>query len=154
MGVSQVPSLAQGWDVWKIDDGSTPQQQLQQLHSKMSRERGRTVDCKKDAVYLTQLRSGHHRDLRSYQHRVMKDTRTVIEPNCPVVVSPSNRSPTSSIAQNPRPQTRTLFCTVEVPISSLTLYQRQSITLARRSLRGVRKQRSSSQAAATAATSH
>ena len=127
---------------------------IAEVYSKMSRERERTVDCKKDAVYLAQLRSGHHRDLRSYQHRVTKDTSTVIEPNCPRCGFSEESISHLFDCPGTLALRHELFGTVEVPISSLTLHPRQSITLARRSLRGVRKQQSSSQAAATAATSH
>ena len=128
---------------------------IAEAYSKMSRMRERTVDCKKDAVYLAQLRSGHHRDLRSYQHRVTKDTSgTVIEPNCPRCGFSEESISHLFDCPGTLALRQELFGTVEVPISSLTLHPRQSITLARRSLRGVRKQQSSSQAATTAATSY
>ena len=92
-----------------------------EAYSKMSRTRERTVKCKKDAVYLAQLRSGHHRGLRSYRYRVTKDVSgTVIETNCPCCGFSAESISHLFDCPGTLAFRKELFGTVEVPISSLT----------------------------------
>ena len=124
---------------------------IAEAYSKLSRARERQLTSKWDAVYLARLRSGHHWDLRSYQHRVTKDSSgTIIDPACPRCNSADDTTPHLFECIGTLATRQELFGTVEVPLCSLTLYPQQSLALARRSLCGVSVRPSSSQANATA----
>ena len=111
---------------------------LQDIYAKLSKAKERQIQSRWDAVYLARLRSGHHWDLRSYLHRITKDSNgLVVEPTCPRCWQQIDDTPHLFDCVGTLATRRELFGTVDVNLCALTEHPQQCITLARRTLRGV-----------------
>ena len=88
-----------------------------------------------DAVYLARLRTGHHWDLRTYLHRITKDTEGhVVEPICPRCLQADDDTPHLFNCVGTLAVRQELFGTVDVNLCALSEFPLQSIALARRTL--------------------
>ena len=122
---------------------------IAEAYSKLSKVKEKILTTRWDAVYLARLRSGQHWDLRTYLHRVTKDTSApTISPTCPRCGTAEDSTPHLFVCPGTMALRFELFGTVDVHISALTDLPQQSLTLARRSLRGVSPRQDGSQATA------
>ena len=111
---------------------------LQEVYSKISKTKEKLIKSRWDAVYLARLRSGHHWDLRSYLHRITKDTNgLVVEPTCPRCRQNTDDTPHLFNCVGTLAARQELFGTLDVNLCALSEHPQQCITLARRTLRGV-----------------
>ena len=124
-----------------IDPPCRPEEHhIGQIYADYSKKKEQLITSRWDQTYLARLRTGHHWDFRAYLHRVNPD----ISPLCPrcsqeddTVIHLLDCPGTMAARQD-------IFGTVEVPLSALTNAPLKSLALARRILRGVGKNGSSS----------
>ena len=106
-------------------------------YSKMSKSREQSIKSRWESVYLARLRSGHHWDLRSYLHRITKNSNgPVVDPKCPRCGMQDDDTPHLFECVGTMQVRQELYGTVDVNLSALTEYPMRSIALSRRSLRG------------------
>ena len=111
---------------------------IETTYSKLSKSREQAIKSRWEAVYLARLRSGHHWDLRSYLHRITKNSNgPVVDPTCPRCGLQDDDTPHLFECVGTMQVRQELYGTVDVNLSALTEYPMKSITLSRRSLRGV-----------------
>ena len=111
---------------------------IETAYSKLSKSREQAIKSRWEAVYLARLRSGHHWDLRSYLHRITKNSNgPVVDPTCPRCGLQDDDTPHLFECVGTMQVRQELYGTVDVNLSALTEYPMKSITLSRRSLRGV-----------------
>ena len=104
----------------------------------MSKAKEKLISTRRDAVYLARLRSGHHWDLRTYLHRITKNSEgLVVEPTCPRCKEHDDDTGHLFNCVGTLAARQELFGTVDVSLSALTDHPQLSVTLARRTLRGV-----------------
>ena len=122
-----------------VDPPCRPQYaHIKEAYSKLSMVKEKQITSRWDAVYLARLRTGHHWDLRTYLHRITKDTEGhVVEPICPRCLQADDDTPHLFNCVGTLAVRQELFGTVEVNLCALTEFPLQSLTLARRTLRGV-----------------
>ena len=122
-----------------VDPPCRPQYaHIKEAYSKLSMVKEKQITSRWDAVYLARLRTGHHWDLRTYLHRITKDTEGhVVEPICPRCLQADDDTPHLFNCVGTLAVRQELFGTVDVNLCALSEFPLQSIALARRTLRGV-----------------
>ena len=93
-------------------------------------------------MYMARLRAGHHWDLRSYLHRItVNATANTIDPTCQRCKEEDEDTAHLFRCPGTIALRQELFGTVDVPLSALTEHPVQALALARRSLRGARREK-------------
>ena len=117
-----------------------------EAYSRLSKAKEKQLVTRWDAVYMARLRSGHHWDLRTYMHRVTKDSvAATVDPACPRCRQEEDDTPHLFKCVGTLALRQEIFGTVDVPLCALTDHPKQALTLARRSLRGAGKRPGNSQ---------
>ena len=106
---------------------------IKEIYSKYSRLKEAPISSRWDQVELARLRSGHHWDLRGFQHKVNPS----IPATCPRCGYYEENIEHWLSCPGTLAARQIIFGTVEVPLSALTDSPLQSLALARRTLRGV-----------------
>jgi ribonuclease HI len=102
------------------------------VYEKLSKTKEREIVSRKDQVLIARIRSGHHYGFRAYQHRINEE----IDPTCPRCDDGSDSVEHWLECVGTMAARQQIFGRVGVELSVLTEKPRESIALARRTLRG------------------
>ena len=115
---------------------------IAEAYSKLSKTKEKQLQTKWDAVYMARLRAGHHWDLRTYLHRItVNASANTIDLTCQQCKEEDEDTAHLFRCPGTIALRQELFGTVDVPLSALTEHPVQALALARRSLRGARREK-------------